>query len=114
MINWLLCAFAQQILFLCILALTPLASLGVIGKLYMVDKLLAGEYLSMLQELFSLSTNEALTASGSCLLVWSVVYNNLPFKFIPSFVPVVGGVDRYFFKLAGLVGLSLLILAILV
>ena len=81
------------------------------GREDLIDKVIAGDILSTLRDIAALGISVSVAPTGLVLLFGAILYHLLPWGIVPSFIPILGGLDRHFAKLVGLMGIGLLFVA---
>ena len=94
-----------------LLSCTPFVWLALVGKLDVVERLLNGDRIDGIRDLLTVSLHDSLFATGATLLVASILYHQLPIGLVPGFIPVVGKIDKLIAKIAGLIGIGILVAA---
>lgn len=101
----------KQAIVVALLACLPITWFLIVGKLQIVQMLLEGEKTRALAELLTVSSHDALTATGASLVAGTLLYHQLPISIVPSFLPIKGKLDKTIAKLLGAAGIILLFIA---
>lgn len=102
----------KQAIVLALLAYLPIMWFLIVGKMQIVQMLLEGAKTRALAELLTVPSHDALTATGASLVAGSLLYHQLPISIFPSFLPIIGKLDKTIAKLLGVSGIIMLFIAL--